>query len=707
MIEKIRNILSNRRQLTYGALTLVFMLVVMLVLLFPAGLGSNRVALRPGDVATSDMIADRTITYESYYLTKDAQAAAIKNVKLIYIAPDTEVARQQVEKLHLAIDFINLVRDDSLGNRTEKISDLLALQSIFLTEDEASSILNLQDSTWEIVEQEAILVLEQVMRSTIREDRIDDFRRSVPTYISLSLPNYQAEIVTNLVSSFVMPNSFFSEELTEQARETAKNDVAPVMKTYLNSQTIVQRGQIVSESDIEALEVLGLLNPSFSERKAVSVFSITALSIIYIFLFLRQSKKNRNNLDHLVVISILFLLYFYIGRLVVNADVLIQYLFPVAGFGMILSVLFSPKAGIWLSVPLAVLIGFGEPNGFELTVYYLLSSIFGAMTLTRNLRLRNFFVSGIFAAIAAVLVSISFHITDPNETILTLSYLVGYGLLYGVFSTAITFVMQYMIALAMQIVTPMQLLELARPDQRLLQIILRNAPGTYQHSLQVANLAEVAAERIGADPLLTRVGALYHDVGKSKYPLYFIENQQPSTQNPHNTLTPLESAKIIIRHVKDGVELAKKHHIPPQIIDFITEHHGTTVTRYQYSKALDEVDNDTSLVNVADFTYPGPRPRSKETTLVMLADAIEARTRATKPSSEAEIEHLVKDEVLKRINGGQLDDSPLSMHDIQIAIDSFVNILIGIHHPRIQYPSDIQIETVPKKSLPEEAEPVA
>lgn len=706
MIDKIKKSLTNRRHLIYGALSILFLAVTILVLLFPSGVNSNKIDLKPGDVATSDIIANKTITYESYFLTNQAQENAVRNVESVYIAPDTSVARTQLENLHLGLDFISLVRNDDLATSQQKINDLTALQSIYLNESETKAILNLQLTTWDIVKQESIIVLEQVMRSTIREDRLDDFRRSVPTFVSLSLPSYQADIVVNLVTAFVMPNSFFSQELTDLAREEAKNAVAPVLQTFLNNQTIIQKGQIVVEQDIEALEALGLLNPMFSERKAVSVGLVSFLTLIYILLFLRKSTKTRESLDHLVVIIVLFLIFFYIGRIVANSNEILQYVFPVAGFGMTLAVLFSPRAGIWLSVPLALLIGFGQPNGYEMTIYYLMSSIFGAMTLSRNLRLRSFFLSGFIAAIAAIFVSVSFHITDPNETVITLLSLGAYGLLYGILSTSFTFVLQYFISLILQIVTPMQLLELARPDQRLLQIILRNAPGTYQHSLQVANLAEVAAERINADPLLTRVGALYHDVGKSKYPLYFIENQQPNTPNPHNQLSPFDSAKIIIRHIEDGVELAEKHRIPPQIINFITEHHGTTVTRYQYSQALEEANNDTALVNIADYTYPGPKPRSKETTLVMLADAIEARTRATKPSSENDIETLVKNEVLNRIMSGQLDESPLSMKEIIITIDSFTKILVGIYHPRIQYPDNIHIETVPPQALPEEAEPV-
>jgi putative nucleotidyltransferase with HDIG domain len=234
-------------------------------------------------------------------------------------------------------------------------------------------------------------------------------------------------------------------------------------------------------------------------------------------------------------------------------------------------------------------------------------------------------------------------------------------------------------------------MEISRPDHPLLQMILRNAPGTYQHSLQVANLAEQAAERIGADPLLTRVGALYHDVGKALDPAFFIENQMPGSVNPHDRLDPHSSAHMILRHVLNGLELARKHKLPSRIQDFIVEHHGTMITYYQLVKAIDAVGGDKELVEIERFRYPGPRPRSRETAILMLADGCEARVRAEHPKDESELRSLIKSVIDNRIATGQLDETNLTLRNLNAIVDSFTTTLKGVYHPRIQYPKLDQI----------------
>jgi putative nucleotidyltransferase with HDIG domain len=234
--------------------------------------------------------------------------------------------------------------------------------------------------------------------------------------------------------------------------------------------------------------------------------------------------------------------------------------------------------------------------------------------------------------------------------------------------------------------TPMQLVDLTRPDHPLLQTLLHDAPGTYQHSLQVANLAEQAAERIGADPLLTRVGALYHDIGKTPNAIYFIENQLPGFTNPHQELNPYESSEIIIRHVTDGLELARKKRLPKRIHEFISEHHGTLITNYQYINALNAANGDESQVDKELFRYPGPRPQSRETAILMLADGSEARVRAEKPTNEDELRQLIQEVVKDRIEQGQLDDTRLTFKDLSAITESFITTLRGIYHPRVKYP---------------------
>jgi hypothetical protein len=242
-------------------------------------------------------------------------------------------------------------------------------------------------------------------------------------------------------------------------------------------------------------------------------------------------------------------------------------------------------------------------------------------------------------------------------------------------------------------------MEISRPDHPLLQFILRNAPGTYQHSLQVANLAEQAAENIGADPLLTRVGAIYHDAGKALNPFFFIENQLPGNANPHDQLTPDSSSQMIIRHVPDGLELARKYRLPRRVQDFILEHHGTMITRYQYAKAVEAAGGDESKVDENGFRYPGPRPKSRETAILMLADGSEARVRAERPPDEDALRKVIKSVIENRLSAGQLDETDLTLRDLDLLINSFTTTLRGIYHPRIEYPDT-------KKELPAKVEEV-
>jgi putative nucleotidyltransferase with HDIG domain len=234
--------------------------------------------------------------------------------------------------------------------------------------------------------------------------------------------------------------------------------------------------------------------------------------------------------------------------------------------------------------------------------------------------------------------------------------------------------------------TSLQLIELSRPDHPLQQYILRNAPGTYQHSLQVANLAEQAARVVGANALLTRVGALYHDAGKAARAQFFIENQVPG-QNVHEQLDPTTSAGVILEHVNAGLELARRFRLPARVQAFIPEHHGTMRTSYQYRAAIEAAGGDEELVDGRQFQYPGPPPQSKETAILMLADGVEAKARAETPEDEGEIDDLVRWVINSRLELGQLDQVDLTLRDLDTIRRSFISTLRGIYHPRIVYPS--------------------
>jgi putative nucleotidyltransferase with HDIG domain len=353
---------------------------------------------------------------------------------------------------------------------------------------------------------------------------------------------------------------------------------------------------------------------------------------------------------------------------------------------LLLATLFGLDVGIVISIPLCLLAAYGLPNTLDLGMYYLLSSLVGVLVLGPARRSWGFVRAGMAISLSGLGVIFAYRFPFLPTDWLGVLQLVGAVAFCGFAAASITLLLQYLLAQSLGLTTALQLLDISRPDSPLLQFFLRNAPGTYQHSLQVANLAEQAAEKIGADPLLTRVGAQFHDVGKALNPSFFIENQLPGSVDKHHDMSPEDAAAIIIRHVTDGVQLARKYRLPRRMEDFILEHHGALITRYQYGQALQAAGGDASRVDIEKFRYPGPRPRSRETALLMLADAVEARARAERPAIDEELRALVHSVMETAQKHGQLDDTLLTLRDLNLITESFITILRGTFHPRIQYP---------------------
>ena len=284
-----------------------------------------------------------------------------------------------------------------------------------------------------------------------------------------------------------------------------------------------------------------------------------------------------------------------------------------------------------------------------------------------------------------------FNLSPNLPDITNLGILLLAGLLNGIFAAGLALLGLFAIGSLSGITTSLQLIDLGRPTHPLLRQLLLKAPGTYHHSLMVSNLGEQAAERVGANFLLVRVMAYYHDVGKMQRPYFFIENQ-PEGINVHEKLDPQISAQIIISHVKDGLNLANKYRLPPAIKDGIAQHHGTSLVKYFYYQALETAEKEERVVDEADFHYPGPRPQTKENGILMLADVSESTVRALKPSSAEEIDEIVQKVISDKLNSGELDDCELTISDLHMVRTAFVDILQCVHHPRIKYPEQIKAE---------------
>ena len=648
----------------------------------------STVSVTAGSVASQDIMAPYAVTYQSEVLTDQRKENAAEAVDPIYTNPDPIVARRQRGRLTDALEFIDIVRGDELATKEEKLNDLAALEGINLSRDTEEKILEMSDVRWQTVKQEAVITLEQVMRSRIREFELDQARQRLPSLVSLSLAEDQVDLVVELASAFVAPNSMYSEEETLAAQQEAMETVSPVTRSIAAGETIVRRGEIVQEEDIEALQEVGLLTTYSGWQNKAGTLAVVALSAVFILLYFRAYPALLRQTKKMILFFIFFLVFLGVSRYVNPGHLVIPYLYPMATYPLIVAALIDRRTGLFTTVPLAILAAYGMPNALDLTLYYSLSGMLGLLILRRPQRLSAYgSVAAIISLTGAVIV-VGYRIIEPATDLVGLTTLVGAAVFYGVASAGLTVLLEYILAPVLDLTTTLQLVELSRPDHPLLQRFLREVPGTYQHTLQVANLAEQAAERIQANSMLARVGALYHDIGKMNEPAFFIENQGTTRINTHEDMKPTESAAVIIDHVNHGLELAKKYRLPRRIRNFIPEHHGTLVARYQYSQAVEEAGGDDSQVDINQFRYPGPRPQSVETALVMLADGCEAYVRAMEPETDEELKALITEMVKKRVDSGQLDDTEITLKDIRIIIESFTATLKGTYHARVDYPDE-------------------
>jgi putative nucleotidyltransferase with HDIG domain len=442
---------------------------------------------------------------------------------------------------------------------------------------------------------------------------------------------------------------------------------------------------IVVGLSLGPLVALGL-HPSAPDWRTLAsnflfVAALTSILVLYVGQMQQQILRDRHRLTLLIL---LIVTAGAAARLTIPGHVLIPYLFPMAAVAMLISVLLDTQLSIVVTVVLSLFAGFVSGGSLDLTIYTLLSSLVAALMVSRLEHFSAFAWAA--AAIAGVdaIVAVSFRLLSPGYDVVGLLQLIGTGVANGFLSSSLTFTTFFWLGGIFGIPTPLQLVELTRPTHPLAKSLSQEAPGTYHHSLMVANLAERAADLVGADPLLVRVAALHHDVGKSLHPYFFVENQT-NGENYHQQLDAKTSAHIIIGHVQDSLELARKYHFPQAVLDIIAQHHGTTSVGlgYFYQQARKEGDGE---VNETDFRYPGPRPRSKEAAIVMLADGVEAAVRAASPSSGSEIERIIRKLTNDRLVSGELSECDLTLRELEIICTAFIDVLQGVYHPRIAYP---------------------
>ncbi|MFB0533748.1 MAG: HD family phosphohydrolase [Anaerolineae bacterium] len=674
-------------------LSLLFVIVVSLILVFQL-LPTKQVTLEEGDVSPIDIRAPRKITYVSQILTEQAQAKAETDVKDAYDPPDARIARQQVTRARQVLNYVDSVRYDAYASSEVKMDWIAAIPDLDIPPKVISQTLLLSEGDWSEVSNEVVYVIDQVMREEIRESQLAGTKRALPAKVSLDLSEEEAEIVSELAKNFVKANSFYNKERTEENRRLAQESVEPVARVLEEGEVVLRAGDIVDSLDLEALAALGLRQPETEWRDIVStVLFVLAATIILDLYLLRLRSDFWANRRHTFLVFLLVALFILGAKLMVPGHTLLPYLFPSAALSMLLMVLLGPQMAIAVTIVLGLMVGFMAGGSLELTAYAIVGGLIASLGLWRAESLNAFLRAGLYAILANVAVILAFRLPDPKFDLLGMVQLVLASVGNGGLSAILTLGGFFLLGSVFDITTPLRLMELSRPTHPLLRQLLLKAPGTYHHSLLVSNMAEQAAEQIGADALLARVGAYYHDIGKTVRPYFFVENQADGI-NVHDRLDPKTSAQIIVSHTKDGLELARKYRLPGKIQEFITQHHGAGRVSYFYQQARQR-EGDTGAVNEDDFRYPGPRPVSREVAIVMLADGCESAVRSARPTSPEKIDELVRKVINDRLLRGELDDSDLTLRDLDKIREAFTSILQGVFHPRIKYPAGALKESEP------------
>ncbi len=495
---------------------------------------------------------------------------------------------------------------------------------------------------------------------------------------------------------FLKPNIIFSQQLTEQAVKLA------IDKVPKNIGIVEQNERIVAKHDritpITKLKIDSYRIAKGQQRgfwmiffqnlgKFLHIIVILGLFVLYLFLF---RKKIFNDNSKILIISIILLftsfLTFLIYQMNVKAPVQLLVLIPVAS--MLLTILFDSRVGFYGTVAAAFIAGGLRGNDYVFTLMNIFAGGLAAYTV-RDIKNRSqIFRSFLYILIGYIIGIIAFGLErfDSVDHILIQS---GFAASNALMSPVLTYGLIIFFEKIFKITTELTLLELSDFNNPLLRELTKGAPGTFNHSMTIGTMVESAAESIGANPILARVGTYYHDIGKTLNPEAFVENQMNNI-NIHEKLEPTESARIIIAHVTDGIKLAKEHKLPDEIINFIPTHHGTMIVSFFYEKAVEKYGEGN--VNIEDFRYPGPKPNTKETALLMLADACESTVRAMKEPEVQKIENVINNLTQSRIQGGQLDEAPITFADLTKIKESFLSTLVSQHHKRIRYPKQDEME---------------
>lgn len=641
-------------------------------------------------ISKKDIIAQKTITVEDTRRTEQRRKEVAQKVDPILTVTEDDFIKNNLSSLQNSIVKIRQ-KDKDMNVKREEMSLL------FDNEDGNKSnvvfyLLKISDDALKNLFDKSNITLMNVLSAGISEKDVEQhvLKNLIRHHLPSETSRYQGTMIAALLEQVIVPNLVVDEFATEIARKNAQNAVKPYEVTFEKGDKILFEGEPVTKLKRDALRVAGY---NLVELNWLGLFGIFLVTVFSTLIFTVYKSKYEKNLTYnqLLIIAILSLILAFIT--VALPTGFSPYILPFPAFIIIVSIFTTPSVAFISSMLLLSNITLGMHYDIQfMTSFTLLNLVSSIFMLNVNFTRRfDLIKAGIYIACTGTLFVVSIYMLEKFlidiENVLIVRD-ACFVFLNGILSSMVALGFLPILESAFRIVTPYGLAELADHNQPILKRLQMEAPGTYHHSLMVANLCEAAAEAIGANPILAKVGAYYHDIGKLKRPLFFVENQsQFGIENPHKKLNSRLSKMVVTAHTKDGVDIAKEYHLPPIINDFILQHHGDSLASYFYNQAIKEEGAEN--VKEEQFRYSGPKPQSKEAAILMIADAVEAAVRAMKASTTEEIEAIIDKIIDERVNDNQLSECPLTLADLKTIATTFTRLLRGNQHDRIKYHEDI------------------
>lgn len=710
-----------------------FLLLVSTALLLTFAILPNQhtsiIAYKAGEIASSDIRVTQDLLVEDKALTEQRRKDAANNAPVVYNLSD-QVAGALIDKLQQSLSVVR-------GNREakpEKTSAqwrtlLMPMLDTDLSEAEIQALIRIKSDKQFMTSvsallselyQRRIVLDEKVFQTDSRRGleisdnnghllkegsaagvvEIAEARRTVATWIfkGVATPADSSKI-SAVIARVLLPNLFYNREASEARARTAMETVRPVLFKLQKGEMVVRIGERITTEQSRKLEaIFGSQRTGSLLYTALGTFALIMVLFYFPYRFACKNirKFNPTNKDVLIIsllIAISFICYktallitHNIGSVFPSVDASSYfYLFPFAAGAMIVRIFLNSEVALVFCAILAPLLGIMFENNMLVVIYSLLGSIVGAHGVRHCTCRGTVYLAGIKVSVVNLAMAVAFQ-TFNNAIFTTQTlYVAFFALLSGFISAGFVSSFIPLVETLFQYTTDIKLLELANLNSPVLRELMVKAPGTYHHSVVVGNLVEAAAESIGANPLLARVAAYYHDIGKATKPQYFIENQA-GEENRHDKLSPSMSALILISHIKEGAELAREHRLGQPIIDIIRQHHGTALIKFFYERAKSQAAASGQSVEEKDFRYPGPKPQTREAGIVMLADCVEAASRTLVNPTPDRIQGLVQKLINNVFIDGQLDECELTLKNLHEIAKSFTGILNGIFHHRIDYP---------------------